>query len=80
MKRKKKQLLEAKGALEGKVKMAKLFLILALQNGESMNAGMARMALLVALRLVDEAALVVKSQSLKVTGFRACFRRAMELA
>jgi len=78
-KRKKKHFDEAKDTHRDKIKMQKLLLILALQNGESMNAGMARMALLVTLRLVDEAELVVKSQSLKVAGLRSCFRRAAEL-
>ena len=59
--------------------MKKLLLLPALQSGESMDAGMARMALHVTLRLVDEAELVVKSRDLKVSGLHDCFRRAAEL-
>jgi hypothetical protein len=60
-------------------KNAKLVAALALSSGESMDVGMARMALIVTLKLVDEAKLEVDGKRRTVTGLRQVLQRAAEL-
>ena len=60
-------------------KTRKLVAALALSSGESMDAGMARMALIVTLNLVDEADLTVTSRDKKVAGLHAVLSRAAAL-
>ena len=58
---------------------AKLVAALALQRGESMDAGMARMCLTVAMQLFEEADLKLDDDSRKIVGLRPVLGRAAEL-
>jgi len=60
-------------------KNAKLVAVLALSSGESMDVGMARMALIVTLKLVDEVKLEVDGKRRTVIGLRKVLQRAAEL-
>jgi hypothetical protein len=63
-----------------KRKIPKLIASLALEPGESMNAGEARMALYTTLQVIDEAPnLKFNTDDEKVQGLHACFERAAEL-
>ena len=58
---------------------AKLVAALALKRGESMDAGMARMCLTVAMQLFEEADLKLDDDSRKIVGLRPVLGRAAEL-
>jgi hypothetical protein len=58
---------------------AKLVAALALGRGESMDAGMARMCLTVAMQLFEEADLKLDGDSRKIVGLRPVLGRAAEL-
>ena len=58
---------------------AKLVAALALKRGESMDAGMARMCLTVAMQLFEEADLKLDGDSRKIVGLRPVLGRAAEL-
>ena len=63
-----------------KRKIPKLIASLALERGESMDAGEARMALYTTLQVIDEAPdLKFDGSGDKVQGLHACFERAAEL-
>jgi len=63
-----------------KLKIPKLIASLALERGESMDAGVARMALYTTLKVIDEAEdLRFDVAGEKVQGLHACFERAAEL-
>ena len=73
------QRIEASEKAEKLKRNAKLVAALALTSGESMDVGMARMALIVTLRLVDEAKLEIDGKSRTVKGLHQVLKRAAEL-
>lgn len=71
---------DASDAMNWKRKIPKLIASLALECGESMNAGMARMALYTTLQVIDEAQdLKFDGAGEKVQGLHTCFERAAKL-
>ena len=71
---------DALDTINWKRKIPKLIASLALERGESMNAGEARMALYTTLQVIDEAPdLKFDGAGEKVQGLHACFERAAEL-
>ena len=78
--KRRKHLLGASQFASWKSKIPKLIASLALERGESMDAGEARMALYTTLTVIEEAQdLKFDVAGEKVQGLHACFERAAEL-